>query len=155
MRNLLVTEHVTLDKMWIGINSDHKEYQLYLSCNPNIVEGTGRAITRKQMEGLGLALYCDSKKFMGYWTNIGSNLIANPLDCDLVIVDHILVAIGIDSDNCYCHLQTGTVCSKAQLFDICKISKLSSMLTEIKFLSNKLNRLVTEYEELENSSFTP
>lgn len=153
MRNLLVIKHVTLEKIWISYDSDHTQYRLNLSCNPDIIYCCTRPVTKKQMESLGLALCYDSKKFEGYLTNISSNLITFPLNCDLVMVDQEIVAIGIDDDNCYCHLQTGTVCSKNELFNTCKLSKLKKMLTEIKFLSNKLNRMMTEYEELENSTF--
>lgn len=121
MRTLSIMKHVTLDKIWISYDSDNTQYKLNFSCKSDIVYSCSRAVTKKQMESLGLTLYYNSKKFEGYLYNISSNLITFPLICDLVMVNYEIVAIGIDNDNCYCHLQTGTICSKEELFNICKL----------------------------------
>lgn len=153
MRKLLTKNVVTLNALWVTFDGDHQQKELRLSCDPDVVTGTGRRLTDSQLSGISLVLYGDSRKFECSSQTLNVNLLSKPLTRCMVFVDNILVAISNKEDNLYCYLATGKVVDEETLFEICKLAKKESILSKIKSLRSNLEEMMLEYEELEMMTF--
>lgn len=152
---LLVKKEVTLKGLYITYDSDHCQNELKISCDPDVVTGTGRKATCNQLKGICKILYGDSKKAATFFHTQDVNLLSKPLSCDLVFVDNTLVAISNKDTHLFCYLATGAVVDEETLFETCKSAKQESMLSTINFLNNTLNEMMVEYDELKKMNFQP
>ena len=153
MINLLDRVIVTLSELSITYDGDHREKRLAIVCDPLEVDGTARRMTKEQMAGIGQILFDDFEYFDDSLEDLDVNLLPFPISCQLVFSEHILVAIGLEKKDQYCHLETGAILSESALFSLYKSRKDAKIRKEMMSLLDKVKFLANELDELSNIKF--
>lgn len=152
MRKLLIKETATLTELWIFYSSEHHQREFAFFFDPyKFIPYTKREreATANKLHGIAQALYNDPIKFKNALSMPSyTNLLDQPLTCRLIFVDDVLVAIGKEENDAFCHLVTGHVLDEETLFKIYKDKKQKKVLAEINSLTQTLNKKKSDYEEL-------
>lgn len=156
MRKLLTKEMATLEELFIFYNPLAQERQLCFLFNPvrftPYIAG-GRTVTVNKLRGIAKAFYDDPTRFKASLQMPSCNLLDQPLTCCLISVDDVLVAIGMEEKDAFCHLVTGHVLDEETLFELYKDKKQKKMLTEINSLTQLLEKKTSEYEDFKKMTW--